>query len=67
MTLTEILATPRKIAYVDNTGMDLRMWHDQLMAVIEADSTTPPDDLVGLVTIRYVELGTERRAIIDAA
>lgn len=67
MTLTEILATPRRIAYVDNTGMDLRMWHDQLMAVIEADSTTPPDDLVDLVTITYVELGTERRAIIAAA
>jgi hypothetical protein len=67
MTLAEILATPRKIAYVNNTGMDLRMWHDQIMAAVEADSTTPPDDLVDLVTIRYVHLGTERRAILEAA
>jgi len=67
MTLNEILSTERKIKYVNDSGMDLRMFDAQLDQMIFADSTEPPEDLADIIRVEYVKLGDERRCIIYAA
>jgi len=66
MTLAEILATDRKIKYVNNTGMDLRMFDAELDAMIFANSATPPEDLADLIRVEYVDIGSESRCILYA-
>ena len=66
MTLTQILATARKIKYVNNSGMDLRMFDDQLDTMIFANSTTPPEDLADLIRVEYAQIGDESCCIIYA-
>lgn len=67
MTLEQILATDRKIKYVNNSGMDLRMFDAELDAMIFANSTTPPEDLADMIRVEYVQVDEESRCIIYAA
>lgn len=67
MTLDEILATDRKVKYVNNSGMDLRLFDRQLDEMIFANCTTPPEDLADLIRVEYVQIGTESRCVISAA
>lgn len=66
MTLEQILATPRKIAYVDNTG-EARMFDEQIRAAVYADSTELPSAIADIFKLTYVQIGDERRAIINWA
>lgn len=71
MTHNEIMATERKIAYVDNTmGMVSAdpMLHAAVMAAVHADTTELPEELADLVVLSYVQIdATERRAILNFA
>lgn len=64
MTLDQILATPRKILYVNNSGCDLAMFENEIRAAIYADSTELPEEIADLIRIEYVKFGDESRAII---
>ena len=64
MTLDQILATPRRIKFVNNTGHNLDMFSKEIDAAIFADSTELPEEIADLIRIEYVQLGDERRAII---
>lgn len=64
MTLNQILATDRKIFYVNNTGVDLSWFDKQLGEMIFANSTVPPEDLADVIRVEYVQFGTESRCII---
>lgn len=71
MTHEEIMATDRKIAYVDNTmGMVSSdpMMHKLVMAAVHADTTDLPGEIADLVVLSYVQIDdSERRAILNFA
>lgn len=71
MTHEEIMATKRKIAYVDNTmGVVCSdpMLHAAVMAAVLADTTELPEELADLLVLTYVQIdATERRAILNFA
>ena len=68
MTLDQILATDRKIAYVNNTGCDVRMFDEVIMSAIYADSTELPEEIADLFVLKYVRISdNEHRAILYAA
>jgi hypothetical protein len=68
MKLEQILATERKIAYVNNTGVDVRMFDEVIMNAIYADSTELPEEIADLFVLKYVQISpNESRAILYAA
>lgn len=68
MTHDQIMATERKIAYVNNTGSDMSMFEDEIMAAIHADSTELPEEISDLLTLSYVRISDiENRAILNWA
>jgi hypothetical protein len=67
MTLDQILATQRKILYVNNTGVDVSMFDEMFRVAIYANSTVLHDDVADLFTLEYVQLGNESRAILRMA
>lgn len=66
MTLTEILNTPRKIKYVNNTHFDLSMFEKEIDFAIFNNSTDLPEEVSDLIKLTYVRISdTEQRAIIS--
>lgn len=67
----QIMATERKIAYVDNTGGSVSadpILHSLVLAAVHADTTELPDDIADLFTLSYVRISDiENRAILNWA
>ena len=66
----EIMATERKIAYVDNTAVISSdpMFHKLVMVAVHADTTELPEELADLVVLSYVRIdATENRAVLNWA
>lgn len=65
----QIMATERKIAYVDNTGGAISadpLFHQVIMNAVHLDSTELPSELSDIVMLTYVQIDvTERRAILN--
>lgn len=67
MTLDKILATDRKILFVNNTVSDVSMFENEIRKAIYADSTELPEEIADLLTLTYVRFGDENRAILNWA
>lgn len=68
MQLNDILATDRKILFVNNTGHDVSMFENEIRAAIYADSTELPEEIADLLVLSYARISdTENRAILNWA
>jgi hypothetical protein len=68
MTLTEILAIPHRIKYINNIGADLSMFDKALDCAIFNHTTELPEEMQDLFVLSYVKISsTEQRCIINWA